>query len=248
MNAFDFDESFDVVKNYFNTSDVVEAVKKSESINFDILCLTFNIEDTKQIKNACTRLLELQNYSSKTLMIRGSGNDDIDRLLIPELLKVSDKIEIVATVNENNYKQIVPITSKNNQIISIRTPIDINLAKEMNILVSDMGQSLDKIFIDSDIGGLGYGLDYGYSMIEKIKLEGNNDKYLNMPIISFAGEESLKTKEAKSDMMTEHYGKLKDRAEMFEIGAVSAVISAGANIVVINNPKTIEVLKGMINE
>ena len=66
----------------------------------------------------------------------------------------------------------------------------------MNILTSDMGLGLDRILTDTDIGGLGYGFEYGYSIMEKIKLEGKNgDKFLNVPLISFAAEETAKTKE-----------------------------------------------------
>ncbi len=63
----------------------------------------------------------------------------------------------------------MPPVVKGGHILAIRTPIDINLAKEMNILTSDMGLSLDKILIDTDMGGLGYGLEYGYSIMERIK-------------------------------------------------------------------------------
>ena len=102
---------------------------------------------------------------------------------------------------------------------------------------------MDKIIIDTDIGGLGYGLDYGYSTIEKIKLE--DDEYLKMPIISFAPFESLKTKEAKSEAFSESWGSLKDRAKMFEIASATAVKAAGADIIVLHNPDSINVMKGL---
>lgn len=243
---FNFDDNFKIVKDFFNNQTIEEIIEKSNFSNCDILSLTFNIDDFLQVKKACEILKEYLPLITKPLMIRGSGNDEIDKILLPELIKNLDRVCIVATINEKNYKEIVPLTVKNGHIISIRTPIDINLAKEMNILVSDMGQSLNKILIDSDIGGLGYGLDFGYSIMEKIKLEGfNGDEYLNMPLISFAGEESLKTKEAKADTYSNSFGKLDKRALMFEIAATTAVIAAGANIVVVNHPDTINVLKGI---
>ena len=211
----------------------------------DIICLTFDIESVDEIEKACEKLKELLPHIQKPLMIRGSSDDMIDKKLIPELIKYLDKPSIIATVNENNYKEIVPFSSKGGHTISVRTPIDINLAKEMNILTAELGQPLDKILIDSDIGGLGYGLDYGYSMIEKIKLE--DEKYLNLPIISFVSEESLKTKEAKSNELPPTYGKQENRAIMFEITSVSSVIAAGADYVVVNYPETIKILKGVLS-
>ncbi|MCI1274128.1 MAG: hypothetical protein LKG27_06830 [Clostridiaceae bacterium] len=243
INAYNFSESFDVVKKYFKTENLKDIIDHVDKSACDIVCLTFNVADAIEVSKACNILKNTLPLVTKPLMIRGCGNDEIDKLLIPELIKLLDRQSIVATVNENNYKEIVPLTAKAGHTISIRTPIDINLAKEMNILTSELGQSLDKILIDSDIGGLGYGLDYGYSMIEKIKIEAQNDKYLNMPIISFAGEESLKTKEAKSNEMSGSWGNLETRAELFEISAVTSAIAAGSDIVVVNNPKVINVFE-----
>ena len=150
---------------------------------------------------------------------------------------------IVAFANENTYKEITPEVIKGGHKLVIRTPIDINLAKEMNILTHDLGLSLDNIIIDTDIGGLGYGLEYGYSIMEKIQQE-KNDEYLNLPLISFAAEETLKTKEAKSDCFSKSYGELTQRAIMYEITATSAVMAAGANYIVVNYPPNIEILQG----
>ena len=142
-----------------------------------------------------------------------------------------DRECIIGIVNENNYKQIVPSAVKGGHTVIIRTPIDINLAKEMNILTGDMG--LDKILIDTDIGGIGYGFEYGYSIMEKIKLEKDKDRFLNKPVISFASEETLKTKEAKDKKMSKY----------LEIAAISGVIAAGADYVVINNPEIIKTIR-----
>lgn len=228
-----------------NVFDLNSVMKLADTDCCDVVCLTFNIEDAKDIDAAVVKLKEIQPLVKKPLMIRGASDDEIDKILIPELIKNLDRQSIVATINENNYKEIVPFTAEKGHTISIRTPIDINLAKEMNILTSELGQPLDKILIDSDIGGLGYGLDYGYSMIEKIKLE--DEKYLNLPIISFVAEESLKTKEAKSSEFSSEYGNLTERAKMFEISSVMSVIAAGADFVVVESPRVLKILKEVVN-
>lgn len=221
-------------------------IKNFINSDCDIVGIKFDIANEGEIPDALKNLRELLPLIKKPLMIRGSSNDSIDKLLLPELIKLLDRETIVAHANENTYKEIIPYTAKGNHIIVLRSPIDINLAKEINILSFDLGQSLDKILIDTDIGGLGYGLEYGYSIMEKIRLEGlNGDEYLNMPMISFAPEESLKTKEAKSDTFGISWGSLKDRAEMFEIASASAVIAAGANVIVVNKPQSVKILRGL---
>lgn len=208
----------------------IQEAKNQINEDCDILGLKF----TEDIEKGIEAFKKLLPYIDKPLMLVGSGDDKIDIQLLPELMSLLDKECIIGIANEKNYKQIVPDVIKGNHTLIIRTPIDINLAKEMNILTSDMGLPLDKILIDTDIGGLGYGFEYGYSIMEKIKLEGKSgDKYLNMPIISFATVETAKTKEAKN----------KDLALYLEITSATAVKAAGADYIVLTNPQSYKTLK-----
>ena len=209
---------------------IFEAESRLEE-DCDIIGLKFTENKTEEAKQLLKLLLP---RIKKPLMIAGTGNDSVDRILLPELTEILDRECIIAYADENTYKEIIPSVIKGNHTLVIRTPIDINLAKEMNILTSDIGLSLDKIIIDTDIGGLGYGLEYGYSIMEKIKLEGN--RYLNMPLISFAAEETAKTKEAKD----------KNLAMFLEIASAAAVKAAGADYIVLNYEQAIKTLRGLV--
>lgn len=242
ISIFDISQNFQITKDFFKTDNRLEII--TQDIDYDILCLKFNIEENTDIAKAVEILSNILPSITKPLMIEGSGNDTLDKNLIPELIKVLDRECIICSANENTYNEIVPAVIKHGHKLVLKSPIDINLCKELNILVSDLGLPLDKIIIDTDIGGLGYGLDYGYSIMEKIKLE--NDEYLNMPLISFATTESLKTKEAKSDTFSSSWGNLAQRAMMFEITAAVAAKAAGADIIVLHHPNSIKTLKGLI--
>lgn len=263
LNIFDFNASSHIVKDYFNGKQVaenreqgvgwgpyptsIELITQAQKSDCDILALKFNIpEDNldENVKKAQKLLKELLPHIKKPLLIRGVNNKSVDVKLLPALIEILDRESIVAFADENTYKEIVPSVIKGGHILAIRTPIDINLAKEMNILTSDMGLSLDKILIDTDMGGLGYGLEYGYSIMERIKLAAfEGDKMLNMPLIAFAGEEALKAKEAKSDTFPKSFGDFKERSIMFEITTASAVIAAGANLIVLEHSDSIKILK-----
>lgn len=240
--VFNINEGFSIVRDYYNTTNPVDILNIAQSMACDILGLKFNITSSSEIPQAVLLLQKLLPHITKPLMIRGINNDEIDRQLLPALIDVLDRQSIVAFANENTYKDITPHVINGGHKLVLRTPIDINLAKEMNILTSDLGLPLSDIIIDTDIGGLGYGLEYGYSIMEKIKLE-KDDEYLNLPMISFAPEESLKTKEAKSDNFSSSYGNLTERAIFYEISAASAVIAAGADYVVLNYPPNVDVIK-----
>ena len=210
---------------------ILEApIKSAEKIietDCDIIGLKIEEDADKEvIKRLLPRI-------KKPVMLRGTDDDTIDKELMPEFIELLDKESIIAYVNENTYKSILPSVIKGGHKLVIRTPIDINLAKEMNILCSDAGQPLDKIIIDTDIGGLGYGFEYGYSIMEKIKLEGENDKYLNMPLISFAAEETAKTKEARDEKL----------AVFLEISSASGVKAAGADYIVLTKPEALKTMK-----
>lgn len=249
LNIFNPENSSPVIKNYFKqfNFDKLKMIEIAENSNCDILGLKFNIDEKfEEISKAKELLKTLLPYIKKPLMIRGINKTDIDSILLPELMNVLDRECIIAFADEKSYKNIVPKVIEGNHILVIRTPIDINLAKEMNILTTEMGLSANKILMDTDMGGLGYGLEYGYSIMERIKLAGfDGDKMLNMPIIAFAGEETLKTKEAKTPELSDSWGEINHRALMFEITAGSAISAAGANIVVLNHPISIQTLKGL---
>ena len=237
--VFNTDKNFQISKDYFKTNDRLKLVEKAQNSECDILCLRFNCENIEDVSVAKKYLIDILPKIKKPLMINGSGNDEIDKKLLPELISVLKKESIISNANENTYKSIIPFI-KNHKLV-LKTPIDINLCKELNILSVDFGLSKDKIIMDTDIGGLGYGLDYGYSTIEKIKLE--DDEYLNLPIISFVTYESLKTKEAKTEM--NNWGELSKRANMFELASASALKAAGADIIVMYNPCNIKIMKGL---
>ena len=239
----------DILQSVWGTKSLIEALKKADESVADILSIKFNITDlTKEKKSEIKDFLKnTVSQIKKPLILRGANNNSVDLTLIPLLSQNAPKECIIAFADEETYEKIVPCVTENNHILVLRTPIDINLAKELNILSVDKGMNPDRILIDPDMGGLGYGLDYGYSIIEKIKQAAfDGDTMLNMPVIAFIGEESYRAKEAKSDTFDENWGNYYDRATMWEISGASAMISAGADIVVLWNPDTVKVLKGML--
>lgn len=205
----------------------------------DILALRCKISNINEIDSTKLLLQEILPIIDKPIMICGCGKDDIDAELLPEIIQILDRECIISYATEQNYKKIIPYIIKNNHYIVLKTPIDINLAKELNMLSVEMGLNKNKIIMNTDIGGLGYGYEYGYSIMEKIRIEGEKgDSYLDMPLISEASTESLKTKEAKtSDAET---------IRMIELSAVSGVIAAGANIVTAEYPQNLKIIKGLI--
>lgn len=248
---YHFDSSYpNVLKNIWDVSSLEEALFKAQETKADLISIKFNLDEESfhtEKDNIKKLLAKIKNIVSKPLILRGANNSSTDKKLIPFLAENAPRECIISFAEEDTFEHIVPSIVKHNHILVLRTPIDINIAKELNILTIDKGLCADRILIDPDMGGLGYGLDYGYSIIEKIRQAAfEGDTMLNMPIIAFIGEESYRAKEAKSDTFDVQWGDYNERAAMWEISGASAMISAGADIVVLWNPLSVETLKGLV--
>ncbi len=241
-----------VVKDFWakESCNFLERLEKAQKTDCDLISVKFNITDEnldKKIEEISALISEIYKIVQKPIILRGANNKNVDAVLVKKLAELAQRQSIIAFADDNSYKDIASITAKNGHILVLRSPIDINLAKELNVLANDEGMDLNKLLIDPDMGGLGYGIDYGYSIVEKIKQAGfDGDTMLNMPIIVFAGEEAFKAKESKSTNFDGNWGEYKKRAIMWEIATATPMISAGANIVILWHPESIKVIKGLI--
>ncbi|MFA6358449.1 MAG: acetyl-CoA decarbonylase/synthase complex subunit delta, partial [Candidatus Omnitrophota bacterium] len=119
-----------------------------------------------------------------------------------------------------------------------QSPIDINIAKQLNILISDMGLAFERIVMDPTIGALGYGLEYAYSIMERARLAAlNGDKTLASAFICFVGQEVWKTKEAKESI---------EQGIIWEAITATSLIQSGADLLIMRHPKAIEKVNNFI--
>jgi len=149
---------------------------------------------------------------------------------------------------QENYKTLTAACLSGGHTIISEAPIDINIAKQLNILICDMQFPSDKIVIHHATGALGYGLEYTYSIMERTRLAGlSGDKMLSMPLINFVGQEVWRTKEAKTgDEVSGEWGAAKDRGALLETATAIAYINVGSDILVMNHPKAVEETKKII--
>ena len=240
-----------ILKNYWGNkiNNMVEWFETAQETSADIISLKFNITNEKEINEATKSLNEICKIATKPILITGTNKKDLDILLLPKLAKIPEKQSIIGIAEEDTYKSFAKIVKEKNHYIIARTPIDINLAKELNILLTEEKISPDKILIDTNMAGLGYGLDYGYSIMERVKLAGlDGDEMLNMPIVAFVGEEAWKAKEARVDDYDKNYGDFKERAIAWESATATAIMLAGANIIVLWHPDVLNELRNFTEE
>ncbi|NQU13381.1 MAG: acetyl-CoA decarbonylase/synthase complex subunit delta [Desulfobacteraceae bacterium] len=170
------------------------------------------------------------------------------------LKKISESCEgknlALAPVEEGNYKGVGAGALGYAHTIVASSPIDVNLAKQLNILLGNLGVQGDKIVVDPTTGGLGYGLEYSYSVMERIMMAAltQEDNKLQVPMINTVGNEVWKSKEAgQSIEEAPTLGDAERRAILME--AVSAVcyLLGGSNVVILRHPESVRLTRAFID-
>ena len=132
------------------------------------------------------------------LRSRGQAEKDNEVLVAVAEATKGERL-VLANCEEKNYRTIVAAALGNGHLVVGQTPIDVNLAKQLNILISDMGLSLDRALMDPNTGALGYGVEYTYSVMERLRLAAlMGDTMTQQPMICTVGEEAWRQKEARA--------------------------------------------------
>ena len=186
------------------------------------------------------------------LLVWGTANDDKDSELLRRIAEVCEGRNVaVGPVSEKNYKQIGAMAIGYGQVVMASSPIDVNLAKQLNILLGNLGVNDEKIVIDPTTGGLGYGLEYTYSVMERDRMAAltQEDAKLQFPIICNIAPEVWKTRETRLTKDEDpRLGDEKRRSVLMEAVTAMTLLVAGADIVVMRHPDSISLVRDMIGE
>jgi acetyl-CoA decarbonylase/synthase complex subunit delta len=187
--------------------------------------------------------------TSLPLIVLGAGQAELDNEL---LVAVADEAKgervALGPCEDKNYRTIVASALANGHLVTAKTPMDVNLAKQLNILIHDMGLPMERIIADPTTGALGYGIEYGYSVMERLRLAAlQGDGMTQQPLIVTPGEEAWRAKEARTgEGVPDAWGDWVTRAINWEAMTTAALIESGADIVVMRHPEAVARVKKMI--
>ena len=152
-------------------------------------------------------------------------------------------------VEQDNYRTIAGAAMAYGHTVVSQSPIDVNIGKQMNILLTNMDLKQEKIIMDPMTSAIGYGIEYTYSVMERIRLTGlGGDKMLCAPLIVSVGQECAKLKEFKADETAfPLWGDLAKRAAMWELSTAVSLLYAGADILIMYHPEAVKATKQTIN-
>jgi acetyl-CoA decarbonylase/synthase complex subunit delta len=184
------------------------------------------------------------------LIIWGPDNPEKMNEVIPKCSQAAAGENcLIGSAMQDNYKTVAAACIADKHKLITEAPLDINIAKQVNILVSDMGFDLSNVVMYPTNGGLGYGLEYSYSIMERERLAAfGGDKMLAMPIVNMIGREAWRAKEAKAlESEQPQWGSENERGPMWEAITAVGSLQSGADILVMRHPAAVASVRETID-
>jgi len=239
------------------TDDPVAWAKKCvEEYKADMIALQLRSTDpnglNRPAEEAAETVKKVVGAVDVPVIVWGSDNDDKDAEVLRKVSEVCEEENVViGPVVEGNYKSVGAgaIGYKHTAIAS--TPIDINLAKQLNILLGNLGVPDGQIIVDPTTGGLGYGIEYTYSVMERDRMAAltQQDEKLQFPMLCNMAREIWKTKEAKLGEGEEPtLGDAKKRGILMEAITAVLLLLAGVDVLIMRHPDAVKLVREYIEE
>ncbi len=236
--------------------DPVRWAKFCETSGADAIALRLmsthpDCKDSKP-KEAADKLKRVLSEIDLPLIILGSNHTEKDAEVLPVVADASRQYKcIIGKAQEGNYKTIAASAMAGGHSLIAMSELDVNLAKQLNILITQMGFPKDKVIIDPMCSALGYGFEYTYSVMERIRLAGllQGDEMLCSPMVADVGFYVWKTKETQANENDiPEWGSLHERAIMWETVTACSFLLSGAELLIMRHPVAIEITKKFIEE
>jgi len=235
-------------------NDLAAWTKAAEAAGADLILLKLNAtaaNGTRATADAARKAVRtVLTATGLPVAVFGPGQAELDNEL---LVAVADEAKgerlLLGVCEDKNYRTIAAAAMANGHLVDSRTPMDVNLSKQLIILIHDVGLPLDRIIMDPTTGALGYGIEYGYSVMERLRLAAlQGDAMTQQPMLVTPGEEAWRVKEAKvGEDLPAAWGDWEERAITWETLTASALVETGANILVMRHPESVRRLRAMIN-
>jgi acetyl-CoA decarbonylase/synthase complex subunit delta len=208
--------------------------------------------DDKSAEEASRTIKDVLAAINVPLIILGSNHIEKDALILVAAAEAASGHNcVIGKAQEGNYKTIVAAALAHNHKLIAMSELDINLAKQLNILITQMGFDKEKLITDPMCSALGYGLEYTYSVMERIRLAGlaQNDPTMQPPILGDVGMYVWKVKETSaSETDVPDWGVLEERGITWETLTATSLILAGTNLLIMRHPRAIENVEKTIGE
>ncbi len=238
------------------TDDPVAWAKKCiDDYGAEMICLQLVSTDPNGLDRGADEATEVVKKVADAidvpLIVWGTSNHDKDIAVLTKVAEVcQDKSLILGPVEEADHKRIGAAAIGYKHTVIASTPIDINLAKQLNILLGNLGVPDELITVDPTVSGIGYGIEYCYSIMERMRMAGltQQDDKLQFPIICNIAKEVWKSKEAHLADNELNMGDAKKRGILLEAISSLVLLLAGGDVLIMRHPEAIKLVREMLSE
>jgi acetyl-CoA decarbonylase/synthase complex subunit delta len=243
---------------YADCKTIADMAKKAAALDcVDFICLKLDSADPNGANAPIAACVETAKAVSdaidKPLVIVGCKNDEKDAALFEKTAEaLQGKNAMYLSAKEENYKSIAAAVGlAYSQKVGAESSVDINLAKQLNVLISQIGVDGKSVVMNLGSAAAGYGFEYVVSTMDRVSAAAlsQNDTMLQMPISTPVSSETWAVKDAlatQEDMP--HWGSQEQRGIDMEVVTAAADLAAGASAVILRHPASIETVAKLIKE
>ena len=238
------------------TDDPVTWAKKCiDDYGAEMICLQLISTDPNGLDRGADEAAEVVKKVAEAidvpLIVWGTANHDKDTEVLRKVAEVCQgKNLIIGPIEEGDHKKIGAAAIGYHHTVISSTPIDINLAKQLNILLGNLGVPDEMIIMDPTVSCIGYGIEYCYSVMERVRMAGltQQDDKLQFPLICNISKEAWKTKEVRLPDDEMNMGDAKKRGILLEAMSAMVITIAGGDVIIMRHPEAIKLVREMIAE
>ena len=222
----------------------------------DFICLKFDGADPNGLDKTPEECAEVAKNVvesvSLPVVIAGCGNHEKDAKVFEKVSQAVDGNNcLFLAATEDNYKAVGAATTMaySHKVVA-ESSVDINLAKQLNVLLTQLGVKPENIVMQIGCSAVGYGYEYVASTMDRIRLAafGQNDKTLQMPIVTPVSFETWHVKESIASIEDEpQWGPAEQRGINMEVSTATSALVGGANAVILRHPKSVETIKELVS-
>ena len=259
ITDFGMEHEPECIKKYYEgcatLADMARKAASMEGVDF----LSFRMEGgdpngaNKSTEELIGELKEIADAVDLPLVVCGCKNVEKDAELFSKAAEaLNGKNAVILSAKEENYKTVGAAAGlAYKQVVGAESAVDINLAKQLNVLISQLGVDSKSVVMNVGPAAVGYGFEYVISTMDRVKAAAlqQGDANLQMPIITPVASEAWGVKEAMaSETDAPEWGSQEERGIDMEVETAMAVIAAGSNAVILKHPESIKIISGLMKE
>mgnify|MGYP002704932783 FL=1 len=259
ITDFGMEHEPECIKKYYEgCATLVDIARKAASME-GVDFLSFRMEggdpngENKSTEELIGELKEIADAVDLPLVVCGCKNVEKDAELFSKAAEaLNGRNAVILSAKEENYKTVGAAAGlAYKQVVGAESAVDINLAKQLNVLISQLGVDSKNVVMNVGTAAVGYGFEYVISTMDRVKAAAlqQGDANLQMPIITPVASEAWGVKEAMaSETEAPEWGSQEERGIDMEVETAMAVIASGSNAVILKHPESIKTIAGLMKE